>query len=60
LPEDGGFHTAAHNAGRTAGRLIARVEPLEDHAPESKFPDQPFPVLARLGYGYDADKVGKE
>ena len=60
LPEDGGFHTAAHNAGRTVGRLIARVEPLENQAPVAKFPDQPFPILARLGYGYDADRVGKE
>ena len=60
LPEDGGFHTAAHNAGRTTGRLIARVEPLEGVPPASQFPSQPFPLLARLGYGYDADKAGKE
>ncbi len=60
LPEDGGFHTAAHNAGRTTGRLIARVEPLENHPPAPKFPDQPFPIIARLGYGSDADRVGKE
>ncbi len=60
LPEDGGYHTAAHNAGRTTGRLVERVEPLEGVPPASKFPDQPFPLLARLGYGYDADKVGKE
>ena len=60
LPEDGGFHTAAHNAGRTTGRLIERVEPLEGVPPASQFPDQPFPLLARLGYGYDADRVGKE
>ena len=60
LPEDGGYHTAAHNAGRTTGRLIERVEPLEGVAPASQFPNQPFPLLARLGYGYDADKVGKE
>ncbi|MGD0642039.1 MAG: penicillin-binding protein 2 [Roseiarcus sp.] len=60
LPEDGGFHTAAHNAGRTAGRLIERVEPLEGVPPASQFPDQPFPLLARLGYGFDADRVGKE
>jgi cell division protein FtsI (penicillin-binding protein 3) len=60
LPEDGGFHTAAHNAGRTVGRLIARVEPLENRPPANKFPDQPFPMIARLGYGADADKVGKE
>src|SRR5580704_10059164 len=33
LPEDGGYHTAAHNAGRTAGRLIRRVEPLEGVPP---------------------------
>jgi cell division protein FtsI (penicillin-binding protein 3) len=60
LAEDGGYHTAAHNAGRVAGRLIERVEPLEGHPPASQFPDQPFPLLARLGYGYDADKAGKE
>ncbi len=60
LPQDGGYHTAAWNAGRTTGRLIERVEPLEGVPPASQFPNQPFPLLARLGYGYDADKVGKE
>jgi len=60
LPEDGGFHTAAHNAGRTTGRLIARVEPLEGVPPADHFPDQPFPILARLGLGGDADRMGKE
>ncbi len=60
LPEDGGFHTAAHNAGRTTGRLIERVEPLEGVPPASQFPDQPFPLLARLGYGYDADRADRE
>jgi cell division protein FtsI (penicillin-binding protein 3) len=59
-PGDGGYHTAAHNAGRVAGALIRRVEPLEDVPPASQFPTQPFPLLAKLGYGYDADKVGKE
>jgi cell division protein FtsI (penicillin-binding protein 3) len=57
---DGGYHTAAHNAGRVAGLLIRRVQPLEGVAPASQFPTQPFPLLAKLGYGYDADKVGKE
>jgi cell division protein FtsI (penicillin-binding protein 3) len=60
LPEDGGYHTAAHNAGRTTGSLIARVEPLEGVPPEDHFPDQPFPILARLGLGGDADRIGKE
>ncbi|THD44945.1 MAG: penicillin-binding protein 2 [Bradyrhizobium sp.] len=60
LPEDGGYHTAAHNAGRTTGALIARVEPLEDVPPADHFPDAPFPILARLGLGGDADRVGKE
>jgi cell division protein FtsI (penicillin-binding protein 3) len=60
LPEDGGYHTAAHNAGRTTGALIARVEPLEDVPPADHFPDTPFPILARLGLGGDADRVGKE
>jgi cell division protein FtsI (penicillin-binding protein 3) len=60
LPEDGGYHTAAHNAGRTTGRLITRVEPLEGVPPADHFPDQPFPILARLGLGGDADRTGKE
>src|SRR5271170_6651257 len=57
---DGGYHTAAHNAGRVAGLLIRRIQPLEGVPPASQFPTQPFPLLAKLGYGYDADKVGKE
>jgi cell division protein FtsI (penicillin-binding protein 3) len=57
---DGGYHTAAHNAGRVTGALIRRVEPLEGFPPASTFPTQPFPLLAKLGYGYDADKIGKE
>ena len=60
LAEDGGYHTAAHNAGRVTGALIARVEPLLNVAPQSEFPTQPFPLIARLGYGLDADRTGKE
>ncbi len=60
LPEDGGYHTAAHNAGRTTGSLITRIEPLEGVPPSDHFPDQPFPILARLGLGGDADRIGKE
>ena len=60
LAEDGGYHTAAYNAGRVTGALIARVEPLLNDAPKSEFPTQPFPLIARLGYGGDADRTGKE
>ena len=59
-PEDHGFHTAAYNAGRVAGALIRRVEPLEGVPPMKESPTQPFPIIARLGYGADADKTGKE
>ncbi len=59
-PEDHGFHTAAYNAGRVAGALIRRVEPLEGVPPAKNPPNQPFPIIARLGYGADADKTGKE
>jgi len=59
-PGDGGYHTAAYNAGRVAGSLIRRVEPLEGHAPFLAPPVHPFPLIARLGYGGDADRVGKE
>ena len=60
LPEDHGYHTAAYNAGRVAGALIRRVEPLEGVPPRKEPPTQPFPIIARLGYGADADKTGKE
>jgi hypothetical protein len=40
--------------------LITRVEPLEGVPPADHFPDQPFPILARLGLGGDADRIGKE
>jgi cell division protein FtsI (penicillin-binding protein 3) len=59
-PEDHGFHTAAYNAGRTTGALIRRIEPLEGVPPLKEFPNQPFPIIARLGYGADADRTGKE
>jgi len=59
-PGDGGYHTAAYNSGRVAGAVIRRVEPLEDRPPMSVFPTSPFPLIARLGYGADADRVGKE
>ena len=59
VPGDGGYHTAAYNAGRVTGSLIRRVEPLEGHAPFPP-PAHPFPLIARLGYGADADRIGKE
>jgi cell division protein FtsI (penicillin-binding protein 3) len=59
LAEDGFYATAAHNAGRVAGRLIERVEPLIGDAPMDELPAQPFPTLAKLGFAGDADKVYK-
>ena len=59
-PGDGGYHTAAYNAGRVTGALLRRVEPLEGHSPLLSLPAHPFPLIARLGYGGDAEKVGKE
>ena len=58
-PGDYGYHTAAYNAGRVTGSLIRRVEPLEGRPPGPS-PTHPFPLIARLGYGADADKIGKE
>ncbi|MGO9742316.1 MAG: peptidoglycan D,D-transpeptidase FtsI family protein [Roseiarcus sp.] len=54
------YHTAAWNAGRTTGALLRRVEPLLDRPPRPNFPQNPFPLIAKLGYGGDADKTGKE
>ena len=59
-PGDGGYHTAAYNSGRVTGALLRRVEPLVGHAPLAAFPQNPFPIIAKLGFGGDADKSGKE
>jgi cell division protein FtsI (penicillin-binding protein 3) len=59
-PGDGGWHTAAYNAGRTTGALIQRIEPLEGVPPMPTPPANPFPIIARLGYGGDADRTGRE
>jgi cell division protein FtsI (penicillin-binding protein 3) len=59
-PGDYGFHTAAWNAGRTTGALIRRVQPLQGVPPTNDARTNPFPIIARLGYGADADRVGKE
>ena len=41
--------------------MIRRVAPLlKAMPPQPQLPPQPFPLIARLGYGADADKVGKE
>jgi len=59
-PEDHGYHTAAYNAGRVAGAMIRRAQPLLGVPPMKEAPSEPFPIIARLGYGADADKTGKE
>ena len=50
LPETGGYHTAAYNAGEVAGKIIERTGPLLGLPPRPDLPVQPFPLLARLGY----------
>jgi cell division protein FtsI (penicillin-binding protein 3) len=52
LPQDGHFSTAAYNSGYVTGRLIERVSPLLGLAPRLDLPTTPFPLLARMGYGY--------
>ena len=59
-PGDYGFHTAAWNAGRTTGALIRRIQPLQGVPPTNDERTNPFPIIARLGYGADADRVGRE
>ena len=51
LPQDGGYHTAAYNAGAVTGRVIERLGPMFGLPPRFEPPAQPFPLLAKLGYG---------
>ena len=52
LPETGGFATAAYNSGSVTGKIIERVGPLLGLPPRFETPTQPFPLLARLGFGF--------
>ena len=51
LPETGGYATAAYNSGHVTGEIIQRVGPILGLAPRFDPPHQPFPLLAKLGYG---------
>ena len=51
LPETGGYRTAAWNSGSVTGKIIERVGPLLGVPPRFELPTQPFPLLAKLGYG---------
>ena len=51
LPETGGYRTAAWNSGVVTGKIIERVGPLLGLPPRFELPTQPFPLLAKLGYG---------
>lgn len=50
--EDGNWNTAAYNSGYITGRLIERICPLLDLPPRLNLPTEPFPLLARMGYGF--------
>jgi cell division protein FtsI (penicillin-binding protein 3) len=52
LKEDGFWDTAAYNSGYVTGRLVERVTPLLGLAPRLNLPTEPFPLLARMGYGF--------
>ncbi len=52
LPQDGHYNTAAYNSGYITGRLIERVSPLLGLEPRLELPTDPFPLLARMGYGF--------
>lgn len=51
LPETGGYATAAYNSGYVTGQIIQRVGPVLGLAPRFDPPHEPFPLLAKLGYG---------
>ncbi|HTV31710.1 MAG TPA: penicillin-binding protein 2 [Methylocella sp.] len=51
LPETNGYRTAAWNAGPVTGKIIERTGPMLGLPPRQGLPPQPFPLLARLGYG---------
>jgi cell division protein FtsI (penicillin-binding protein 3) len=59
LPETHGYRTAAWNSGSVTGKMIERVGQLLDLQPRLQLPTQPFPLLAKLGFGYVNTPAGK-
>jgi cell division protein FtsI (penicillin-binding protein 3) len=49
LPETHGYATSGWNASPTTGRIIERVAPLLGLPPRFEAPNQPFPVMAKMG-----------
>jgi cell division protein FtsI (penicillin-binding protein 3) len=49
LPETGGYATSGWNAAPTAGNIIERVGPMLGIPPRFDPPEQPFPLMTRLG-----------
>jgi cell division protein FtsI (penicillin-binding protein 3) len=49
LPETGGYATSGWNAAPTTGNIIERVGPMLGIPPRFDPPDQPFPLMTRLG-----------
>jgi cell division protein FtsI (penicillin-binding protein 3) len=52
LPETGGYATAAYNSGTVTGKIIERVGPMLDLQPRFDPPREPFPLLAKMGFGF--------
>ena len=52
LPETQGYRTAAWNSGAVTGKIIERVANMLNLPPRLDLPTQPFPLLARLGFGF--------
>ena len=52
IPGTYGYHTAAWNSGEVTGKIIERVTPLLGLPPALNLPQMPFPLLARMGYGF--------
>ncbi|HEY8259958.1 MAG TPA: penicillin-binding protein 2 [Methylosinus sp.] len=50
LPETHGYATAAYNAGQVTAQIIERAGPILGLPPRFEAPQQPFPLLAKLGY----------
>ncbi|MBV1701346.1 MAG: penicillin-binding protein 2 [Hyphomicrobiales bacterium] len=52
LPSTFGYHTAAWNVGEITAKIINRAGPMLGLEPQIDLPKEPFPLLAKLGFGF--------